>query len=549
MSDNTAEEHIALFNHEESKVFNFRTLYQDVADLIFRRESQITTRRTPGEEIHLEDPTGENASIEMASGLFINFFPPGQKFYNIVMSDRGLNELEVVKRALAQITEISHERRIASNFVLQANETLRSLCVFGTANMFSEWVPGLGLNYRDYDIAQYLIMQNSNGIVDTVMIKLPYTARQAEQEFGEGNAGKSVTEAMKNVKKQNDIFEFIWIVRPRRKRNPRLTDNLNMPFESVFVAVKDKIIISGINPKGKSNDSGFPEFPFMVSRWSQGSSEVWGRGPGTRALQAVRGLQAIKSDLLEAGGKWNDPALEVEEGFEGEVKVFKGAVNFVPKIGTIAAIEQGARGNVPFTKEILEMERTEVKEMFLNDVFVQLRDLKGDRRTTLEIRERLVEGLQRLGLSFGKITQEWLNPLVIRDIMLLLRNGQLPPLPPEIQGKSFKVEYIGRLAMELKSQQARGWQQWVAVGAELETVFPALDNVRMDDGFKRLGETLGVSIEDMASEDEVDAKREQRQADKDAQMALAAVQTGAQAYGQTTGAPEEGSVAEAVVGV
>ncbi len=548
MSDNTAEEFIALFNHEESKVFNFRVLYQDVADLMFTRESQITTKRMPGEEILLIDPTGENASIEMASGLFINWFPPGQRFYNIVMSDRSLNEIESVKRALGQITEISHEKRAGSNFVLQANETLRSLCVFGTANMFSEWVPGIGLNYKDYDIGQYLIMQNSKGLVDTVMIELPYTARQAEQEFGQGNAGKSVTEAMKSTKKQNDIFKFIWIVRPRRKRNPRLTDNLNMPIESVFVSVKDKIIIQGINSNGKPNENGFPEFPFMVPRWSQSSSEVWGRGPGTRALPAVRGLQEIKHDLLECGGKWNDPPLEVGSAFEGEVKVFKGALNWTEP-GTIKAIDQGIRGNFPITKDILEMERKEVKEIFLNDIFVQLRDLKGDRRTTLEIRERLIEGLQRLGLSYGKITQEWLNPLVTRDIMLLLRNGQLPPLPVEMQGKSFKIEYIGRLAMELKSQQARGWQQWVAVGAELDPIFPALDNVRMDDGYKRLGETLGVAIEDVASEEEVEAKRAQRQAEKEARLAMEAIQTGAQAYGQTTGAPEAGSPAEALVGV
>ncbi len=547
MSDNTAEELIALYNHELTKVFNFRTLYQDVADLMFTRESQITTKRTPGEEINLIDPTGENASIEMASGLFVNWFPPGQRFYNIVMSDRRLNEIESVKKTLGQITEISHEKRAASNFVLQANETLRSLTVFGTANMFSEWIPGSGLNYKDYDIGQYLIMQNSKGIVDTVMIELPYTARQAVQEFGEGNAGKSVTEAMKNIKKQNDIFKFIWIVRPRRKRNPRLTDNRNMPFESVFVAVKDKSIIQGINPKGKSNESGFPEFPFMVPRWSQSSSEVWGRGPGTRALSVVRGLQGIKHDLLESGGKWNDPPLEVGPGMEGEVKVFKGALNWTEP-GTIKAIEQGVRGNFPLTKDILEMERTEVKEIFLNDIFVQLRDLKGDRRTTLEIRERLVEGLQRLGLSFGKITQEWLNPLVTRDVMLLLRNGELPPLPPEMEGQTFKIEYIGRLAMELKSQQARGGQQWVAVGVELAGVFPALDNVRLDSWYKRLGETLGASIEDVASEDEITTKRENRALKEQQDFEMEMARVAGPVYQSATKAPEEGSPAKALMG-
>ncbi len=543
-----AEELITMYNKEESRAANFRTLYQNTSDLMFPRESQIMTIRTPGEEFTLSDPTGVMASIEMASGLFINWFPPGQRFYNIIMSDRRLNEIESVKRTLGQITEISHEKRASSNFVLQANETLRSLVVFGTGNMFSEWIPGTGLTYKDYDIGQYLIMQNSKGLVDTMLIKYPLTARQAVQEFGEDNVGKSVTEAVNEGKKKNEKFWFIRIIRPREKRNPRLTDNQNMPFESINIDVKDKMIIKGINSKGTDNEGGFREFPHQVPRWSQSSSEVWGRGPGTFALPAVRGFQQIKRDLLESGGKWNDPPLEVDSNFDGEVKTFKGAINW-GEPGSIKAIDQGVRGSFPITKDVLEMERQEVKEIFLNDIFVQLRDLKGDRRTQLEIRERLIEGLQRLGLSYGKITQEWLNPLVTRDIMLLQRNGQLPDLPPEMQGAQFKIEYVGRLAMELKSQESRGYRQWVGMAMDIDPVFPAIDNINMDGGFRRVGETLGVSIEDIATLEQVEAKRADRQAKEDAKMAMAAAQVASQAYSQTTGAPEEGSPAEALAGV
>jgi hypothetical protein len=535
-----AEDIITLYDRELSKAMNFRTLHQNTADLIFPRENQITRVEHPGrEKTEVVDPTGVMASVEMASGLSINLFPPGQKFYNIVMSDRRLNEVESVKRTLGMITEISHEKRANSNFMLQANETLRSISVFGTGNLFSEWVPGIGLNYRDYDIGQYLIMENSKGRIDVMMIKFPFTARQAHQEWGD-KAGKSVLEAMAEEKKQNDIFWFIRISRPREKRNPSLTDNLNMPFEAIDVSVKDKEIIA---------EGGNPEFPYAVPRWTKSSNEVWGRGQGTFALPAVRQLQVMKKDFTENGNKHNNPALEVLESFEGEVQVFPGAINYVTETGSIKAIDRNALGNFPITKDILEFEQDLVKKMFFNDIFVQLRDLKGDRRTTLEIRERLVEGLQRLGPPIGRLQEEWLTPQVTRDIMLLLRNGQLPPLPPEIQGQSFKIEYIGRLAMELKSQQARGWQQWAATGAELEGTFPGItDNIDIDGGYRRLGETLGVSVEDMTSVEEREEKRRIRQEQEEAQQALEMAQAVAQGYGQTTKAPEEGSLAEAATG-
>ena len=542
MANERATNLIALYDREWSRSANFKTLYQNTADLIFPRENQITRIEHPGRDKSTDvvDPTGVMASIEMASGLSINLFPPGQRFYNVIMSDRRLNELENVKQALGRITEISHEKRANSNFMLQANETLRSISVFGTGNLFSEWVPGIGLNYRDYDIGQYLIMENNKGRIDTMMIKFPYTARQAEQEWGE-KAGKSVLEAMKDAdgKKKNDIFWFIRFSRPRETRNPSLTNTLNMPYEAIDVSVKDKAIVF---------EGGNPEFPYAVPRWTKSSNEVWGRGQGTFALPTVRVLQVMKKDLIECGNKHVNPPLEIEETYEGEVKTYPKALNWVVERGTIGALDRGALGNFPYGTEALEMEQDLVRKMFFNDVFVQLRDLKGDRRTTLEIRERLVEGLQRLGPPIGRLQEEWLTPLVTRDIMLLFRNGELPPLPSEMQGRSFKIEYIGRLAMELKSQQARGYQQWVGVGVEIDAVFPVTDNIDFDGGFRRLGETLGVSVEDMASQEEVDEKREARQADLEKKQALEMAQMAGQAYPGATKSPESGSPAEALMG-
>jgi len=83
----------------------------------------------------------------------------------------------------------------------------------------------------------------------------------------------------------------------------------------------------------------------------------------------------------------------------------------------------------------------------------------------------------------------------------------------------------------------------------MEGVFPgATDNVDTDDAIMRMGRTFGVNVEDMASEEERDEKRRIRQAEKEARQALQAAQVGAQAYGQATAAPEEGSPAAALMG-
>lgn len=537
-----AEEIISLYDREWTKAANFRTLYQDTADLVFPNQDQINRTNYPGREktTVIYDTTAVMASEEMASGLSINLVPPGQRFFMLQASDRGLNQLESVKRSLNIITEVTHEHIFGSNFMSQLDQSLRNLTVFGMCNLYSEFTTFL--NYRDYSVGHFLVMQNSKGRIDTALMKIPYTARQAFQLWQE-RCGEKVLEAYKDEKKRDMEFQFIWVLRPRDDRNPMFEDGLNMPIESIFVSVTDKEII---------DEGGFEELPSAIARWTVASGEVYGRGRGTFGLPAIRSLQVMKRDLQECGNKHNNPPLEILEGHEDEVRVNPGALNFVRETGTIKAIDRNALGNFPITKETLESERDEVRNrIFYNDVFVVLANLKGDRRTTLEIRERKAEGLQRLGTPIGRVHTELFDSSITRTVLLLLRNGVFyrngrSLLAPELEGQPFKVEYVGRLAMELRSQQARGWQQWILSGTEIEASFPnsgVLDNVDIDGGYRRLGETFGVNTEDIATPEEVEAKREARAQELAEQKAMEMAQLAAQGYGQTNKTPEEGSPA------
>lgn len=536
-----AEEIIDLYKREETKASTFRTLFQEVANLVFPRENQITSTQYPGtaKTTDLYDTTAVMASIEMASGLSINLVPPGQRFFSVVASDREVNETESVRRVLNIITERTHEYLFASNFLLQLNETLRSLCVFGTGNLYSEWDADIGLNFRDYDIGNYLILENNKGRVDTMMMKFPYSARQAFQEWGE-KVGKNVLEAYRDDKKQNDKFDFIHLAKPREERNQTLRDGLNMPWESTYVAVKEKIIV---------DEWGFPEFPYHVPRWTKSSNEVFGRGQGTFILPRIRSLQKMYQDFIECGNKWNNPPREVLESFEGEVSVVPNATNWVQEIPSIKAIDAGVRGNFPITKDLLEFEQNLVEEAFYKNIFVQLEGLKGDRRTQLEIYERIREGLQRLGPPIGRINEELFNPLITRVILLLLRNGQLPRLPPELSGQPFKIEYVGPLVLALKSQQTKGFQQWAAFVSDMEASFPPesierpADNIDIDAAVRRMGETFGVNAEDIATKEEVEAKRQARAQKLQRQQQLQMAQMAAEGYKKTSGKAEEGSPA------
>ncbi len=548
MADDKAKEIISEQEREETKAANFRNLYQEVADHMIPHENQITATRTPGEDKSQQifDPTTQLDLEDMVSGLSAVFFPPGELAFGLTVKDRERANRDNVKRYLALATQIAHDELFASNFMLQLNETLLSLIGFGTGNLFSEW--NLGLNFKDWDVSFYTIKQNSAGLVDTVIIKFPLTARQAVQEFGEENVGEKVLAAFEIPEKKEDRFDFIHRIGPREKRNKTLTDSLNMSWESVFVNVQEQMTIKGVDPKGDLNEGGFPEFPNAVARWKKSSNEVWGRGQGTIALSVSKELQQMHADLVECGNKWNNPPRQTLTGsVEGPVDVRPGANNIVTQTDAIRALDQGLRGNFPITKDILEFIQTISHRIFFVDVFAPLANLPGDRRTTVEIRERVRQAAKKLAGPIYRLQSELLTPVITRSVLLLIRNGVIPPPPPELQGQGFGVEYISELALAMRDQQSQAFIQLADLVTALDPVFPgAKDILNMDRALPDIAFTFGAKVEHLSTPDEIAAAREKREADLAAQQALQVLQAGSQAYGQTTAKPEEGSAAELV---
>ena len=527
---------ISLYNAEKTRSANFFNLYQRAADLMYPRDDQITRISEPGDaktdEIY--NPTGVISSQEMASGLSQNLIPPGQRFFTLESTDKRINAIEEISRYLDDLANATHEHMFGSNLLLALNETLRSLVVFGTGCLFSQY--NNKLSFRNYDVGKYVIMENAEGDVDTIMMEFVLTAKQAYQNWGDA-VGDKIKEAAEKTEEQGTKFTFLHVVRPREEKNPRLKDSKNMPFESLFIDMKEKQIVS---------EGGFSEFPYHIPRWDKVSNEVFGRGQGTFAIPMVSQLQQMEANFIECANLQNHPPLEVLESFEGEVKMYPKAMNIVMERGTIASVQQQALGNFVITKDVIELQEDRIRKLFFNDIFVQLANLKGDRRTTLEIQERIGEGLQRLGPPIGRIHTELFNPLVERVVRLLVRNGAVPPPPRGLT--EFKIEYVGRLALELKSHQARGAKQWVLDIGEMAQLDPnVLDVPNFDSITKRLGNTYGVNSNDMNSEDVVEAKRQARAEAQQKAEAMQMAQMAAEGYGKVSGAPEEGSPASAMM--
>jgi len=536
-----AEEIIAMQGQLESQDAILRSRWQDEADYIFPRESNITDISMPGapSNVKLYDTTAVTDSVNMTSGLMSNLIPTGQKFFSFGVDDEEIQEIEVVKSYMAKATSRLHAELFTSNFILQLTETLRSLVVYGTGCLFSEWRGGL--NFTDWDISRYQVEEDFGGKVDTIYIKFPKTAKQAYEKWG-SKAGESIVEIFKepsaDYKKQNEIFWFIHMVKPRKNWNPRLEDSSNWAWEERYVGIKDKNDIE---------EGGYPEFPYCVPRWTKTTGEAHGRGIGTFILPQVKKINVMSRDFLMIVNKSANPAIDVMDSFTGVYKTFPGARNNIIENPT-GIPHQGSQGNYMETKDSLESERKIVSNAFYADAFAPITSSgPGDRRNELEIRQRIVEAFRKIG-SISRLESELFTPQLTRCYLLLVRNGVLEKAPPELSGRDIKIIYRGPLSLAQQNSEVSASQRTIGIVAELEASSPsfanAMDNFDIDKTVRRWGRIEGMNEFDLAPEDVRDAKREQRQKQIAEQKALEVAQVAAGAYGQTTKAPEKGSAAE-----
>ena len=530
----TPKDIILLRDREVARTSTWRSVWQKTADLVFPRENQIDTQSYAGSQNStiIWDNTAQQASKEMSAGMSVSIFPSGQKAFALGTTEPSEQET----RYLARATEMEHEEMFASNLMLELNEALRSWGVFGTCNLFTEWTVKDGLVYKDYDISLYQILENADGVVDTILLTLILSAKQAVQKFE--TIPDHIQKAADKEETSGDMFEFIHYAGPRTQRNRSLSDGLNMPFEDMYIDVEGTALVQ---------EGGYEHFPYAVARYSKRSTEVFGRGQGTDNIRTVEVLQQMTKDMLELQNKLNNPPLLVHQSFEGRVNLSPGAQNTVMEMDAIKALQAQAIGSHIDTVKAIEMEQEVIHRAFYKDIFNPLRDITA-RMTAKEVAERMREGYRLLAPPVARLQRELLSPLIMRSFLLLVRNGVIPPIPESLLGRPFKIEYQGPLALALKNQQASAFQEFAFIAGEMSAIFPeAADWVGLDKAMPDLARARGVKEDHIPTREEVDEIRRIRAEQQAAMQALEASQQIADAYGKTTSAPEEGSAAGKVM--
>lgn len=509
----------------ESFHASYRGLWQELSDYIIPRKNDINMTGTTGQKktTHLFDSSAVHANEILASSMAGSLTNQGMKWFSLKLRDEFLNELWEVSMWLQECAHQMHRAIQQSNFASEILEVYLDLGALGTACLLvEEKVPGphleysregqpvastfQGLQFRACNIGEYLIDENPDGIVDTVMRKIMLPARGIMHKWPDNKSAEIAKAAEKGEEKKYPIIHAVF------PRTPR-TDVIGvkgLPFASYYILQKEKAVLS---------ESGFHENPYCVPRWTKASHERYGRGPGHTALPDVKTLNKVKELSLKTWAKVLDPPLALQhDGVIGKVRLTPGGINYtrgVPR-DVMESMKIDARFDVSQIKE--EELRASIRNIYWSN---QLELQQGPQMTAHEVMVRY-EMMQRLlGPTLGRLEAELLSPVVERVFGIMQRAGSLPE-PPQVVldyaagGGKVDIEYESPIARAQRSGDAMAIQSTLEFVAPFVEIRPEiLDNFDLDEAARTVATVRSVPAKVMQSRKQVadtrDARAKQQQ--------------------------------------
>lgn len=450
------------------------------------------------------DGVGYDAVSVLAAGIMFGLTPRSRPWFRLGFEDPELSDYEPARYYLDEVAEVLYADFSRSNVYNSFHTTYAESGTFGTGCM-GIW-DGSGdrlLQTKTFTTGTYSLGIDSYGTVNRFCREIQMSADQILQYFGE----KALTADIRikqwynegNIKNKMGIRHMI---EPNPDYKPGSKFFNQMEFREFYYLSENKTAVP-------LRTSGYNEFPIVAPRWDVVDDSVYGYGPGWYALADCRGLQLMAEDTLIALELMIKPPVSTSgSSAKSGVNLFPGGVSITEDANRDTnAVRPVFQVNPDFNAIEAKMQqvRTVVKRRFFADLFMMLDSLDKGQMTAREVIERSQEKMTLIGPSVERYQGEMLNPLIERAFNMAYRAGKLPPPPPELQGKDFKVEYVSPLSIAQKMAGITALEQGMAFVGNIATLFPnATKKVKEIEVIDKYWDMLGVPSGLLRTDEEVE---------------------------------------------
>ncbi len=178
--------------------------------------------------------------------------------------------------------------------------------------------------------------------------------------------------------------------------------------------------------------------PGIIYRWSKIANETYGRGPVDMAMADIRTVNKVKEYILKnAALTLSPPLLASSDGVFNPhtARVHPGTIMPVTSTDRPPLVPMQVGGDLRMGAFVLEDLQNNIRKMLFAD---PLGDVSDPVRSATENIIRQQEMLKKRGANFGRLTSEFIFPLVARVTDILARNGKIPQI--KVDGKEVTLK-------------------------------------------------------------------------------------------------------------
>lgn len=509
--------------------------WREIADYIQPRRARFqTTDRNRGEKMNdnIINGTPSFSSRVLASGMMAGITSPARPWFRLTTPDASLAEFGAVRQWLYLCEERIRLALQKSNFYNALHSAYGDLGDFGTTSVVMEEDYEDGLRCYTLPIGQYCLANSARLRIDTLYRKISMTVAQVVERFGLDVCSQFVKNQYKNgsVDAWVDVHH---IIEPNRKAQPGKAGYKAMPWKSCWFEAS--------NGEGAMDkflrESGFEEFPVLAPRWQVAGEDVYGSSPGMEALGDARALQLYEKRKAEAVEKIVRPPMGAPSSLRNQhVSLVPGDTTFFDALSPaqrFAPVMEVPPVAVQIIDQSIREHELRIQRAYYADVWLSMLQSDKGQMTAREVAERHEEKMLQLGPVTERLQDELLDPAIDRAFGILLRNGQIPPPPEELQGSDLRVEYVSIMAQAQRLLGISAIERTAAFVGNLAAVVPSVvDKLNTDQMVDEYGLATGIPPELVRSDEEVAAIREARA--KQQQQAAQMEQAGAMVQGAKT---------------
>lgn len=534
-----AGEYLERFNDMAESRKRWEGLWENTTKLVLPRRSvwDFDPNSKAGDNL-AEDIFDGTAPVDlqlMADGFQGYVAGPAIRWFKLQLTSEEQMEIPGVRDWLEVDERIMYAIFQRSKFYESVAELFTDGGCIGNAHMGTEVdLDSRTVLFNTRHPKEMYIAEGKGGKIILRARRFFLTGYAALDEYNEDDLPQSLREDME--KRPQEHYEFVHFI---HKRDVKVIDsplNIHMPYASVHLAVADQAIV---------RESGFNSDPELTWRWQKNSDEEYGRGPGTNAISIIKRVNQMAKAQTAMGQRAAQPPWMATENLKGKVNLKPNGITWFQNAQQrLEALRVGDKW--PIGDAVLEETRDTIDDFFYTDFFVMLKRAERE-MTAREVIERQGEKAAILGSVIGRLTSEFLRPLVDRVFQIASDAGWLPPPPPALlrQPSKIDVEFIGPLAAAQKRfTDTQGVNAAIgAIGGLTQIVGPqVLDNFDMDALAKLTATLEGLPQKVIREKPEIDQIRQARAQAQQAQQQAELLKTAAGAVPDLSQAPEEGSI-------